>query len=302
MYYSDNIPAADDASFFHISLAEWSFHKALFAGEMDHLDFPIIAQKHFGIAVVEYVNLFFKDRAGDHDYLAQLRQRCGDHGVISHLIMVDEEGPLADTDDTRRMRAVDNHYKWVDAAASLGCRSIRVNAFSEGGNAADVQTAAVDGISRLAEYAEKAGINILLENHGGYTSDGIWMATLMKRIGKATVGTLPDFGNFCLRREGGHVWDGKCLEEYDRYKGVEEMMPYAKAVSAKANDFDAEGNCVETDYYRMLRIVKDAGFSGYIGIEYSNETKNEEEGVRKTLALLRKTAARLDKKGIEETF
>src|SRR5207244_3237424 len=129
---------------------------------------------------------------------------------------------------------------------------------------------------RLTEYAAKEGINIIIENHGGYTSDGQWMIGLMKGINKPNVGTLPDFGNFCVKREGRHVWKGKCIEEYDRYKGVAEMMPYAKGVSAKTQNFDENGSCIETDYYRMLKIVKDAGFHGCIGIEYSGD--DEEHG------------------------
>lgn len=278
-------------SFFEISLAEWSFHKMLFANKMANLDFPVISKNTYGISVVEYVNLFFKDKAEDTKYLNELLRRCNDNGVKNHLIMVDEEGPLADVDDKKRIQAVENHYKWVDAAKTLGCKTIRVNAFSDGGSAQDVQSAAVDGVSRIAEYAEKVNINVVLENHGGYTSDGEWMVVLMKRINKPNVGTLPDFGNFCVKREGGHVWQGKCVQEYDRYKGVKEMMPYAKAVSAKAQNFDAQGNCVETDYFKMFTIIKDSGFRGYAGIEFSNEAMSEDEGVRKTKALLEKILA-----------
>jgi len=276
------------SNFFEISLAEWSFHKALFANKMTNLDFPVIAKNTYGINVVEYVNQFFKDKAEDAKYLNELLRRCNDNGVKNHLIMVDDEGPLADTDDKKRSQAIENHYKWIDAAKTLGCISIRANAFSDGGSAEDVQSAAVDGVSRLAEYAEKAGINVLLENHGGYTSDGKWMVALMKRINKPNVGTLPDFGNFCIKREGNQGWQGKCIEEYDRYKGVEELMPYAKAVSAKAQRFDEQGNCVETDYFKMINIVKESGFRGYAGIEFSNEETSEDEGVRKTKALLEK--------------
>lgn len=281
-------------SFFEISLAEWSFHKTLFSNQMTNLDFPVIAKNTYGISVVEYVNQFFKDKAEDTKYLNELLRRCNDNDVKNHLIMCDDEGPLADTDSRKRERAVENHYKWVNAAKTLGCATIRVNAFSEEeGSAEDIQDAAVDGIGKLAEYAEKIGINIILENHGGYTSDGEWMAGLMKRINKFNVGTLPDFGNFCVKREGGHVWNGKCIEQYDRYKGVYEMMPYAKGVSAKAQVFDENGNCVETDYYKMFKIIKDSGFRGYVGIEFSNEETSEDEGVRKTKVLLEKIALRM---------
>jgi sugar phosphate isomerase/epimerase len=184
-----------------------------------------------------------------------------------------------------RQKAVENHYKWVDAAKYLGCITIRVNAHGEGSKE-DVQKAAVEGLGRLGEYGEKAGINIIVENHGGYSSDGQWLAGVMKKVNKKNVGTLPDFGNFCLKRGENY----SCLEEYDRYKGTSELMPFAKGVSAKTYDFDAEGNCIETDYYKMLRIIKNAGFTGYIGIEYEGSKLSEDEGIRKTKALLEKVA------------
>lgn len=271
--------------FFEISLAQWSLHKKLFAKEMDNLDFPEVARNTFGIGAVEYVNQFFMDKAKDEKYLSELLQRCKDNGVKNHLIMCDGEGGLGDTDDKMRNKAVENHYKWVDAAKFLGCSTIRVNAFGTGSRE-DVQKAAVDGLGKLGEYGEQVGINIIVENHGGYSSDGQWLAAVMKEINKPNVGTLPDFGNFCIRRDGKGLWDGNCVEEYDRYKGVQEMMPYAKGVSAKTYAFDEQGNCVETDYNKMLKIVKDAGFRGYIGIEYEGEQLSEEEGIKKTKALL----------------
>jgi sugar phosphate isomerase/epimerase len=274
-------------SFFEISLAEWSLHKDLFAGKITNLDFPVIAKQEYGISVVEYVNQFFMDKAKDTSYLNELLKRCSDNGVKNHLIMCDDEGPLADPDDAKRIKAVENHYKWVDAAKYLGCLTIRVNAFGEG-NAEEVQKAAIDGISRLAEYAANQNINVIIENHGGYTSDGQWLTGVMKGVNKPNVGTLPDFGNFCVKREGGKVWEGKCIQEYDRYKGVSEMIPYAKGASAKTYDFDENGDCVETDYYKMLKILKDAGFHGYIGIEYEGEKLSEDEGIKKTKALLEK--------------
>lgn len=202
--------------------------------------------------------------------------------------MIDGEGELGSTNTAERNKAVENHYKWVDAAAFLGCKTIRVNAFGEG-DAMEVQNAAADGLTRLNEYAEKAGINVIVENHGSYTSNGQWMAELMKKVDKKGVGTLPDFGNFCIKRSGKNMWEGECIDQYDKYKGTAEMMPYAKGVSAKTFDFDAAGNCVETDYNRMMQIIKDANFSGYMGIEYEGNTLPEEEGIKKTIALLERT-------------
>ena len=271
------------ASFFDISLAEWSLHKALFAKKMTNLDFPAMAKQQFGISTVEYVNQFFKDKAKDTTYLNELLQRCKDNGVTNHLIMIDGEGGMGDLDSAKRTQAVENHYKWVDAAKYLGCRSIRVNAYGEG-SAEEVQQAAADGLSRLGEYASKENINVIVENHGGYSSNGQWIATLMKQVNRPNVGLLPDLGNFCIKRES-----NKCVQEYDRYKGVTEMMPFAKGVSAKTYDFDAAGNCVETDYNQMMKIIKDAGFKGYIGIEYEGSKLSEEEGIRATKALLERT-------------
>lgn len=275
--------------FFEISLAEWSLHKSLFGNKMTNLDFPVIAKQKFDISAVEYVNQFFKDKAKDINYLNQLLQRCKDHGVKNHLIMIDGEGGLGDTDAQKRTQAVENHYKWVDAAKHLGCTTIRVNAYGEG-SSEEVQKAAIEGLSKLAEYSEQANINIIVENHGGFSSNGQWLATVMNAVNKKNVGTLPDFGNFCVKRGGGDLHSGKCIEEYDRYKGVQEMMPFAKGVSAKAYDFDANGNCIETDYTRMMKIIMASGFNGYIGIEYEGEKLSEEEGIRKTKALLEKVA------------
>jgi sugar phosphate isomerase/epimerase len=275
-----------------MSLAEWSLHKALFANKITNLDFPGIAKKQYGISVVEYVNQFFKDKANDTKYLGELLTRCKDNGVTNHLIMCDGEGSLGDPDAAKRKQALENHYKWVDAAKFLGCRTIRVNAFGDG-SAEDVQKAAIESLSQLGEYAGKENINVIVENHGHYKSDGNWMVGLMKGVNRSNVGVLPDFNNFCVKREGGGTWSGKCIEEYDRYKGVKQMMPYAKGASAKTIDFDANGNCVETDYVRMLQIIKDSGFKGYIGIEYEGEKLSEDEGIRKTKALLEKVTPML---------
>ena len=271
---------------FQISLAEWSLHKALFSKQIENLDFPSIAKNTYGISVVEYVNQFFKDKAEDSAYLNQLLARCKDNGVKNHLIMIDGEGGLAELDEKTRLKSVENHYKWVHAAKYLGCKTIRVNAHGEG-TREDVMKSAVDGLSRLGEYGAKEGINIIVENHGGYSSDGEWLASVMKQVNKKNVGTLPDFGNFCLKRGENYT----CLQEYDRYKGTSELLPYAKGVSAKTYDFDANGNCVETDYHKMFSILNQSGFEGYVGIEYEGSKLSEEEGIKKTKNLLEKIAS-----------
>ncbi|MFT3903023.1 MAG: sugar phosphate isomerase/epimerase family protein [Niabella sp.] len=273
--------------FFDISLAQWSFYKELFGKKYTTLDFPALAKKEFNISIVEYVNSFFKDKANDKTYLQSLLQRCKDNGVKNHLIMIDGEGDLGDTDEKERIKAVENHYKWVEAAHFLGCPTIRVNA-SGRGSREEVKDAAVDGLSRLAAFAQKEKMNIIVENHGGYSSDGDWLLSVMKAVNLKNVGVLPDFGNFCIRHEG-----GKCAEEYDKYKGVEMWMPYAKGVSAKSVDFDEKGDCMETDYYKMMRIVKKSGFKGIVGIEYEGNKLSAPDGIKATKRLLEKIAAQI---------
>lgn len=267
--------------FFDISLAEWSLHKALFAKKITNLDFPGIARKEFDISIVEYVNQFFKDKAQDKTYLNDLLTRCKDNGITNNLIMIDGEGNLGASDATERAKAVENHHRWVECAKYLGCKTIRVNAAGQG-TAEEVSKAAVDGLSKLGEFAKTMNINVIVENHGGYSSNGQWLSGVMKQVGMKNVGTLPDFGNFCLKRGEGHA----CAEEYDRYKGTAELMPYAKGASAKFYDFDASGNCVETDYNRIMKIVKDSGFKGIIGIEYEGDKLEEYAGIRQAKAIL----------------
>lgn len=273
--------------FFKISLAEWSLHNTLYANKLTNLDFPAKAKNDFGISAVEYVNQFFADKAKDQSYLTELKKRCDDNGVTSVLIMIDNEGYLGDTDKKKRDANVENHKKWVEAAKFLGCHSIRVNAYGEG-SSEEVAKAATEGLRLLSEFAKGFDIGVIVENHGSYSSDGQWLTKVISDTKMPNCGTLPDFGNFCIKNDS----TGKCIEQYDRYKGVEEMMPFAKGVSAKASDFDANGNCIETDYYKMLPIVKNAGYTGHIGIEFSNnDAATEDDGIRKTKALLEKAAA-----------
>ena len=266
-------------------LTTWSLHRALQAGEMDNLDFAEMAKNEFGIDGIEYVNQFFKDKAKDPKYLSEMKRRAEGNGVKSLLIMVDGEGGLGDLDEATRLQSVENHYRWVNAAHYLGCHSIRVNARGTG-TREEVATAAVDGLGTLSRYASKAGLNVIVENHGGYSSDGQWMSNVLKQVGMDNCGSLPDFGNFCIERGVNAAGDRICVEEYDRYQGVTDLMPYAKAVSAKSHDFDAEGNEVNTDYFRVMHIVKEAGYRGYVGIEYEGSGLSEKDGIRATKALL----------------
>jgi len=270
--------------FFSISLAQWSLHKKLQAGEMDNLDFAA-KTRSFDIDGIEYVNQFFKDKAKDTAYLNEMNNRAKQEGVKNLLIMIDGEGLLATTDEKKRTEAVENHYKWIDAAAHLGCHAIRVNAGGDG-TAEEQKTAGVDGLGRVSAYGAKNNISVIVENHGGLSSNGEWLSSLIQQVNMPNCGTLPDFGNFCITR--GRDADGKaiCEEEYDKYKGVELLMPYAKAVSAKSNVFDENGNERVIDYPRILKLVKDAGYRGYIGVEFEGDEVSEDEGIILTRDLL----------------
>lgn len=297
---------------FNISLAQWSLYRTIFSGKLHPMDFPRFARDTFGIDAVELVSRCFKDHYADEDlsYIPELKQRCDDLGVTVLLMMIDRQGDLADPDEAARTTAVKNHYPFVEAAKALGCHSIRVNAGGPGafpvprlseprvsgiqGGAArrDAVPAgstarrdavpAIDGLCRLCEFADGYEINVLVENHGGLSSNGAWLADLIRRVDHPRCGTLPDFGNFCVdwnRRDDPTVW-------YDRYKGVAELMPFAKAVSAKSNEFNDTGDEIHTDYVRMLRIVLDAGYRGYVGIEYEGPNEDEVAGIKATQGLL----------------
>jgi sugar phosphate isomerase/epimerase len=255
---------------FKISLAEWSLNKSLFKKTITNMDFPRIAKETYGLDAVEYVSTFFRDKAEDMEYLTNLKKECEKYGVKSLLIMVDGEGNLADTSLAARTKAVENHYKWVKAAKFMGCHSIRVNAGGRG-TMGQMQAAAIDGLGRLSAYAADYGINVIVENHGGNSSYGKWLAEIMKAVNRPNCGTLPDLGNFY---------------EYDRYKGVAELMPFAKGVSAKTHDFDENGNETQIDYVKMMKIISDSGFKGYIDVEYEGTKLSEEEGIKATIALL----------------
>lgn len=267
--------AAEKRPLFNISLAQWSLHSALFDKKIDHLDFTKVAREEFGIDAVEYVNQFFKDKARDEKYLNEMKKRAADYGVASQLIMVDGEGQLGAPNENEREKTIENHKKWLDAAAALGCHSIRVNAASRGSYQDQIRYAA-DGLAKLTEIAEGLSLRVIVENHGGLSSHGQWLAAVMQRVDHPHCGTLPDFGNFKVQDA---AW-------YDRYTGVEELMPFAHAVSAKSHDFDDAGNETRTNYHRMMKIVLDAGYRGYVGIEYEGRNLDEYAGIHATKKLL----------------
>ena len=264
---------------YKISLAEWSFHRALAKGEMTNLDFPKIAKTVYNLDAVEYVSTFFKGKSEDTQYLTSLKDTCTKYGVKSLLIMVDGEGSLADTSTAARLKAVENHYKWVKAAQFLGCHSIRVNAAGRG-TMGQMQVAAIDGLTKLSDYAAKYNINVIVENHGGNSSIGKWLVEIMKVVNRPNCGVLPDLGNFY---------------EYDRYAGVKDMMPYAKGVSGKTHDFDQDGNETVIDYVKMMKIISDSGFKGYIDVEYEGDKLSEPDGVKASIALVEKVIAPYNK-------
>lgn len=269
--------AKDKEPLYQISLAEWSLHRTINGGKLNALDFAKAAKMDYGIDAIEYVNQFFKDKAKDDKYLAEMKMRAADLGVKSLLIMVDGEGQIGDADEAKRTKSVENHFKWVEAAKFLGCHSIRVNAGSSGSYEEQQQRAA-DGLRRLTEFAAMHEINVIVENHGGLSSNGEWLSAVIKRVDNKRCGTLPDFGNFNVAKD----------QQYDRYKGVTELMPFAKAVSAKSHDFDDTGNETKTDYRKMMKIVLEAGYHGYVGIEYEGGKLSEPEGIIATKKLLEK--------------
>jgi sugar phosphate isomerase/epimerase len=268
---------------FRISLAQWSLHKELFAKTLDNLEFAKVARS-LGFEAIEYVNTFFRARVGDAKYLAELKQRAADAGVQSLLIMCDALGDLGDADAGKRKAAVAAHEPWLDAAKFLGCHSIRVNAASSGSYEEQKQRAA-DGLRQLTELGAARDLNVIVENHGGLSSNGKWLAGVMALVDHPRCGTLPDFGNFKVQ---GDEW-------YDRYQGVAELMPFAKAVSAKSHDFDDDGSETKTDYARMLRIVVDAGYRGFVGVEYEGDRLSEREGIAATKRLLERVREEMEK-------
>ena len=266
---------------FKISLAQWSLFRPLFDGKIDNLEFAKVATDN-GILGLEYVNQFFMDKAEDQSYLAEMKKRADDVGAESILIMCDREGRLGDPDTATRTESVERHYKWVTAAKYLGCHSIRVNGYSDG-PAEEQMKLVADGLHQLCLFGDEHGLNVIIENHGGYSSNGKWLADTIAMADHPRAGTLPDFGNFRISQD----------ETYDSYRGVEELMPYAKGVSVKATVFDDHGNSHPLDYMRMMRIVLDAGWDGYCGIEHGPKDR-EIEGILEVKAALEAVRAELE--------
>jgi len=292
---TSNMPANKDP-FFKLSLAQWSLNRAIRGGDLDPFAFASKA-KELGFEGLEYVSQLYKEFYADADNTLLAVKGMGNrfnseskkHGLENLIIMVDGEGDLGIKDKAKRLEGVSNHHKWVDLAKDIGCHSIRINLFGDGTKEEQVDNAA-DSMVRLGDYAKDLGVNILVENHGGFSSDPAWVVDVMKKANRSNVGTLPDFGNFCIARENGERWGAPCVNEYkDYYKAVEMMMPYAKAVSAKSYNFDDSGDETKIDYYKMMKVIKEANYKGYIGVEYEGEAP-EEEGILATKKLLLKAA------------
>ncbi len=292
-----SVALAQDAAAlpFKISIAQWSLHRSIFGKKIDNLDFAKTA-KSMGIHAVEYVNQFFKDKAKNEEYLGEMKKRAEGEGVKSLLIMVDGEGQLGDANEANRIKAVENHHKWADAAKFLGCHSIRVNAGSSG-TYQEQQQRAADGLRRLAEYCDKLGLYVIVENHGGLSSHGRWLADTLAMAKHPRVGSLPDFGNFRIKGASKDKYGYDIA--YDRYLGVEELMPFARAVSAKSHDFNEAGDEIHTDYRKMMKIVlknapKEWNDTGrWVGIEFEGGKVDEMTGIKLTKALLEKVGKEL---------
>ncbi|OUT93558.1 MAG: xylose isomerase [Flammeovirgaceae bacterium TMED32] len=265
----------------NLSLAQWSLHNAFESETLDPVLFSEISKKEFGIPAVEYVNTFYKDKGNDEIFWINMKERSDALTVQNLLIMVDEEGDLGGEDNQLRQKAVEDHYKWIHVAKIMGCHSIRVNAFGAS-DPSIFKASLIDGLSQLANYAAKEEINILIENHGLFSSNAQLISSIIKEINLPNIGTLPDFGNWCLSAQWGSTQDGSCLEMYDPYLGVETLLPYAQGVSAKAYNFHANGVHRNFDYEKMLLLVKAQNFNGHIGIEYEGTELSEADGIRAT--------------------
>ncbi|WGK65952.1 sugar phosphate isomerase/epimerase family protein [Croceiramulus getboli] len=282
------------APFFDISLAQWSLHAPMQSGALSPMHFAKKAAD-LNFKGIEYVSQLYTDeieKLGFQTVVDSLKAESDKHGIENVLIMIDHEGDLAASTQEGRDQAVEFHKKWVDAAQALGCHSVRVNLFGEKDREA-WKKASVDGLSKLSAYAKTKNINVLVENHGELSSNAALVVEVIQAVNMDNCGTLPDFGNFCLEREDGERWGTPCVKEYPIYQGIQEMMPFAKAVSAKAYNFDTEGQETKLDYQRILQIIKEAGYRGYIGIEYEGDLADPIEGINRTRDLLLTAAQKL---------
>lgn len=289
----------DAKPFFKMSLAQWSFNKSFRSGGVSPYEFARLASE-LGFEGLEYVNQLYPDVMDSEDKSAAIAAFVEKNNVLAAqyklqnvLIMIDSEGDLASSDENTRSEAIANHKLWIDAANQMGCSAVRLNLFGESDPEKWVANS-IQSLTDLADYAADKNINVIVENHGRLSSNVPVLMKVINGTGKSNCGTLPDFGNFCIAEEGyGSLFDGSCKEFYDPYKGVSEMIVKAFGVSAKSYDFDEEGNETTLDYNRLIKIVKDAGYKGFVGVEYEGSRLSEEEGIIATKTLLEKIGAKL---------
>jgi sugar phosphate isomerase/epimerase len=289
----------DAEPFFKMSLAQWSFNKSFRSGGVSPYEFARLASE-LGFEGLEYVNQLYPDVMDSEDKSAAIAAFVEKNNVLAAqyklqnvLIMIDSEGDLASSDENTRSEAIANHKLWIDAANQMGCSAVRLNLFGESDPEKWVANSILS-LTDLAYYAADKNINVIVENHGRLSSNVPVLMKVINGTGKSNCGTLPDFGNFCIAEEGyGSLFDGSCKEFYDPYKGVSEMIVKAFGVSAKSYDFDEEGNETTLDYNRLIKIVKDAGYKGFVGVEYEGSRLSEEEGIIATKTLLEKIGAKL---------
>lgn len=262
--------AEEDGPWLEFAVQQYSFNRQLKDGSLDLLDFPKTVVEGTGIEALEYFNGHMMERAGDRKFFKELKRRCADVGAVSTLMLCKAENALDSPEASVRAKSVEEYKPWLEATKFLGGTAIRVDTRS-GGDAEAQKGYAVEGLRSLSDVAGSMEMDVVVENHGGHSGNGAWVASVMEAVDRENVGTLPDFQNF---------------KEYDPYLGVEEMMPWAKFVCAKAKGFDADGNEVNVDYHRMIKIVKDAGFRGYCGIEFEGHEMDPVEGINMTKALI----------------
>lgn len=275
--------------FFKLSLAQWSFHNLFQSGQKSPYEFAKIS-KELGFQGIEYVSQFYPnvstDKSAFSEFVNRNKDLSNENEVENVLVMIDDEnGNLADEDDNKRNDSIEMHKNWINAAAEIGCSSARLNLYGSK-NIEIWKSLSIDSLTKLGEHAKSLNINVIVENHGQLSSNIPVLMEVINGVNMKNCGTLPDFGNFCMVSGYGNIFGGECPEIYDLYKGVEEMMPKAYAVSAKSNDFDSNGNEKTIDYEKMLRIVKNFGYNGFIGVEYEGSRLSEIDGIKATRDLL----------------
>jgi sugar phosphate isomerase/epimerase len=271
-----------------ISLAQWSLHRTIkIKKELSPNDFSIKARE-MGFDAVEYVSSLYWNELKSRSIAKitkELVSKSNDNDIKNLLIMVDGEGDLAAKNNYKREKAIENHVKWIEMAHELGCHSIRVNLNGEKEKKNWIEYSS-KSLTKLCSFARKDKINIIVENHGGLSSNAKLLAKVMKEVNLDNCGTLPDFGNFCIEKEDPNNYFSNCINEYDKYLGMEELMPYAKAISAKSFDFNNNGEESTIDFKKIIDIVSSFEYKGYYGIEYEGLNLSEEKGILKTKKLL----------------